>query len=60
MLNNPKKQNHSELDRRRLKQTPYQKDIYIKKDKTLKRQSNCHVFVKQVCFSYGEGSHTKY
>jgi len=26
--------------------------------KTLKRQSNCHVFVKQVCFSYGESPRT--
>ena len=26
--------------------------------KPLKRQSKCHVFVKQVCFSYGESSRT--
>ncbi len=26
--------------------------------KTLKRQSKCHVFVKQVCFSYGESPRT--
>ena len=25
---------------------------------TLKRQSKCHVFVKQVCFSYGESPRT--
>ena len=25
---------------------------------TLKRQSKCHVFVKQVCFSYGESTRT--
>ena len=29
-----------------------------KKKKTLKRQSKCHVFVKQVCFSYGESPRT--
>ena len=28
------------------------------KKKTLKRQSKCHVFVKQVCFSYGESPRT--
>ena len=32
------------------------KKIEIKK--TLKRQSKCHVFVKQVCFSYGESPRT--
>ena len=26
--------------------------------KTLKRQSKCHIFVKQVCFSYGESPRT--
>ena len=30
----------------------------LKEIKTLKRQSNCHVFVKQVCFSYGESPRT--
>ena len=29
-----------------------------RKTKTLKRQSKCHVFVKQVCFSYGESPRT--
>ena len=29
-----------------------------KKKKTLKRQSKCGVFVKQVCFSYGESPRT--
>ena len=29
-----------------------------KKKKTLKRQSKCHVFVKQVWFSYGESPRT--
>ena len=29
-----------------------------KKKKTLNRQSKCHVFVKQVCFSYGESPRT--
>ena len=29
-----------------------------KKKKPLKRQSKCHVFVKQVCFSYGESPRT--
>ena len=29
-----------------------------RKKKTLKRQSKCHVFVKQVCFSYGESPRT--
>ena len=31
---------------------------FPKKKKTLKRQSKCHVFVKQVCFSYGESPRT--
>ena len=30
----------------------------MKKRKTLERQSKCHVFVKQVCFSYGESPRT--
>ncbi len=35
------------------------KQIEKKKEKkTLKRQSKCHVFVKQVCFSYGESPRT--
>ena len=29
-----------------------------RKRPTLKRQSKCHVFVKQVCFSYGESPRT--
>ena len=29
-----------------------------KEEKTLKRQSKCHVFVNQVCFSYGESPRT--
>ena len=29
-----------------------------KKKKTLRRQSKCHIFVKQVCFSYGESPRT--
>ena len=28
------------------------------KNNNLKRQSKCHVFVKQVCFSYGESPRT--
>ena len=35
------------------KTTPQEKN-----KKTLKRQSKCHVFVKQVCFSYGESPRT--
>ena len=34
------------------------KKIYIYIKRTLKRQSKCHVFVKQVCFSYGESPRT--
>ncbi len=42
-----KEQNHYELSGRRPKQIPYENK---KNKKTLKRQSKCHVFVKQVVF----------
>ena len=32
--------------------------LAIKKRKRQKRESKCHVFVKQVCFSYGESPRT--
>ena len=38
-----------------LSNLPYQK---YKQQQQLKRQSECHVFVKQVCFSYGESPRT--
>ncbi len=41
----------------RVKQIPYQKKTEKIHEK-IKRQSKCHVFVKQVCFSYGESPRT--
>ena len=39
-----------------LSKFPMEKKKKMKKEeeKTPKKQSKCHVFVKQVCFSYGE------
>ena len=50
-------QNRWKLSWRRVKQISYEKKMK-KEEKTLKRQSKCHVFVKQVCFSYGESPRT--
>ena len=46
-----------------LSKFPIKKNIYIKKKRQKKKkdiesQSKCHVFVKQVCFSYGESPRT--
>ena len=42
-----------------LSKFPIKKQQKTKQNKkTLKRQSKCHIFVKQVCFSYGESPRT--
>ena len=50
------------LGRRTVEQIPYQKKKKKKKKKTHEKDTKetvkCHVFVKQVCFSYGESPQT--